>query len=117
LSAGANVISGKWIFRHKLHPDGSLARYKARWVVRGFNQQAGVDYGDTFSPVVKPTTIRLVLSITTSQNWAIHQLDVKNAFLHGELRETVFCQQPSGFSDPHFPSHVCLLNKSLYGIK
>ncbi|WVZ91395.1 hypothetical protein U9M48_037575 [Paspalum notatum var. saurae] len=115
--AGVNVVTGKWIFRHKLHPDGSLARYKARWVVRGFTQEQGVDYDETFSPVIKPATIRVVLSIATSSSWPIHQLDVKNAFLHGNLAETVYCVQPSGFTDPTHPNHVCKLNKSLYGLK
>uniref|UniRef100_A0A453L337 Reverse transcriptase Ty1/copia-type domain-containing protein n=1 Tax=Aegilops tauschii subsp. strangulata TaxID=200361 RepID=A0A453L337_AEGTS len=115
--AGVNVVTGKWIFRHKLHPDGSLARYKARWVVRGFTQQPGVDYGETFSPVVKPATIRVILSIATAHSWPIRQMDVKNAFLHGDLAETVYCQQPSGFSDATSPMHVCRLNKSLYGLK
>jgi histone deacetylase 1/2 len=115
--AGANVVTGKWIFRHKMNADGSLSRYKARWVVRGFTQQAGVDYGETFSPVVKPATIRVVLAIATSQAWPINQLDVKNAFLHGNLQETVYSQQPSGFVDSRFPHHVCRLNKSLYGLK
>jgi hypothetical protein len=113
----ANIVSGKWIFRHKFHSDGRLARYKARWVVRGFSQQHGIDYAETFSPVVKPATIRTVLSIATSRSWPIHQLDVKNAFLHGTLDETVYCQQPSGFVDPAHPDHVCLLQKSLYGLK
>jgi hypothetical protein len=115
--AGVNVVTGKWIYRHKLHPDGSLARYKARWVLRGFTQQADVDYSETFSPVVKPATIRVVLSIATSLSWPIHQLDVKNAFLHGELSETVYCEQPSGFVSSSQPTHVCRLNKSLYGLK
>ncbi|WVZ91380.1 hypothetical protein U9M48_037560 [Paspalum notatum var. saurae] len=78
--AGVNVVTGKWIFRHKLHPDGSLARYKARWVVRGFTQEQGVDYDETFSPVIKPATIRVVLSIATSSSWPIHQLDVAAPF-------------------------------------
>uniref|UniRef100_A0A8R7UMI0 Reverse transcriptase Ty1/copia-type domain-containing protein n=1 Tax=Triticum urartu TaxID=4572 RepID=A0A8R7UMI0_TRIUA len=112
-----NVVLGKWLFRHKFHADGSLARYKARWVCRGFSQQPGIDYDETFSPVVKPSTIRAVLSIATSSHWPIHQLDVKNAFLHGTLTETVYCQQPQGFEDPSFPDHVCLLKKSLYGLK
>jgi len=63
---GANVVSGKWVFRHKLNPDGSLERYKARWVVRGFTQRAGIDFSETFSPVVKPATIRTVLAIAAS---------------------------------------------------
>ena len=113
----ANVVSGKWIFKHKYHSDGSLASHKARWVVRGFSQQHGLDYDETFSPVVKPATIRVILSLAVSRSWSIHQLDVKNAFLHGHLEETVYCQQPTGFVDPTAPDHVCLLQKSLYGLK
>ena len=82
---GARVITGKWVFKHKLNPDGSLARYKARWVVRGFNQRPGIDFGETFSPVVKPATIRTVLTLVATHNWPAHQLDVSNAFLHGNL--------------------------------
>jgi len=114
---GANVVTGKWIFKHKFHSDGSLARHKARWVVRGFSQQHGIDYDETFSPVVKPATIRTVLSLAVSRHWPIRQLDVKNVFLHGHLDETVYCQQPPGFADPSHPDYVCLLQKSLYGLK
>jgi hypothetical protein len=89
---GANVVMGKWIFKHKFHSDGSLARHKARWVVRGFSQRHGIDYDETFSPIVKPATIRVVLSLAASRSWPIHQLDVKNAFLHGHLAETMYCQ-------------------------
>jgi hypothetical protein len=113
----ANVVTGKWIFKHKFQSDGSLERYKARWVLRGFTQRPGVDFDETFSPVVKPATVRTVLSLALSRRWPIHQLDVKNAFLHGNLSETVYCQQPSGFEDPAHPDFVCLLKKSLYGLK
>ena len=113
----ANLITGKWIFKHKTRADGSLERYKARWVVRGFNQRAGVDYGETFSPVVKPATIRTVLTLAASRGWPVHQLDVKNAFLHGTLAEEVYCLQPAGFVDASKPDHVCRLSKSLYGLK
>ena len=113
----ANVITGKWVFRHKTRPDGSLERYKARWVVRGFRQRAGVDFTDTFAPVVKPGTIRAVLQLAVSRAWPVHQLDVSNAFLHGHLDEQVFCQQPTGFVDTDYPDHVCLLSRSLYGLK
>jgi hypothetical protein len=89
-----NVVTGKWLFQHKLTSDGSLDRYKARWALRGFTQRPGVDYDEIFSPVVKFATVRPVLS----RNWAIHQLDVKNAFLHGTLTETVYCSQPT----PHW---------------
>jgi hypothetical protein len=78
----ANIVSGKWIFKHKHHSDGSLARHKARWVVRGFSHQYDIDYNKSFSPVVKPAIIRVVLSIAASHAWPIHQLDVKNVFLH-----------------------------------
>ena len=88
---GANVVSGKWVFRQKFHSDGSLARYKARWVCRGYSQQHGIVYDETFSPVVKPSTIRTVLSLAISSSWPIHQLDIKYAFLHGSLNETVYC--------------------------
>lgn len=77
---GANVVSGKWVFKHKLNPNGSLERYKARWVVCGFSQCSGIDFCDTFSPVVKPAMIRTVLTLIASQGWSTHQLDVSNAF-------------------------------------
>jgi hypothetical protein len=114
---GANIVTDKWVFKHKFNVDGSLERYKARWVLRGFMQRPGIDFDETFSPVVKPATVRTVLSLAVSRNWPIHQLDVKNAFLHGTLSETVYCSQPSDFEDSTSPQHVCRLNKSLYGLK
>jgi hypothetical protein len=96
---------------------GSLDCYKACWVLRGFTQRPGVDYDETFNPVVKFATVRVVLSLALSRNWAIHHLDVKNAFLHGTLTETVYCSQPIGFIDAAHPDLVCRLNRSLYGLK
>jgi len=113
----ANVVTRKWIFKHKFNADGSLERYKAHWVFRGFTQCPDVDYDETFSPVVKPATVRTVITLAHSKDWPIHQLDVKNAFLHGTLSETVYCSQPTGFADSALPEHVCRLNKSLYGLK
>jgi hypothetical protein len=115
--SGVNIVTGKWVFRHKLNPDGTLDRYKARWVLHGFTQCPDLDFGETFSPVVKTATIRTVLSLAVSHNWAVHQLDVKNAFLHGTLEETIYCAQPSRFIDSSKPDHVCRLNKSLYVLK
>ena len=89
LPPGANLITGKRIFKHKNDADGVLARYKACWVVRGFHQRAGVDYGEMFSPVVKPATIHTVLTLAASRGWPVHHLDVSNAFLDGNLEEEV----------------------------
>jgi histone deacetylase 1/2 len=113
----ARAITGKWVFRIKLKPDGTLDRYKARWVVRGFHQRPGIDFTETFSPVVKPATIRTVLALIGAHAWPAHQLDVSNAFLHGNIQEEVYCQQPTGFHDPARPNDVCLLSRSLYGLR
>jgi hypothetical protein len=114
---GTNVVTGKWIWTHKRRADGTLERYKARWVLRGFTQRPGVDYDETFSPVVKPATVRTVLLLALARSWPIHQLDVKNAFLHDALTETIYCCQPAGFVDSSRPDMVCRLNRSLYGLK
>jgi hypothetical protein len=114
---GSNVVTGKWVFTHKLRADGTLDHYKARWVLQGFTQRPGVDYDKTFNPVVKSTTVRTVLATVVSRTWLIQQLDVKNAFLHDTLSETVFCCQSTGFTDPAHPDLVCRLHNSLYGLK
>ena len=108
--AGVNMVTDKWIFRHKFNPDGSLARYKARWVVRGFTQQHGLDYGETFSPVVKPPfSVLPPCSHGPFTSWMS-----KNAFLHSELLETVYCEQPAGFLDSTHPSHLSFAQISLW---
>jgi histone deacetylase 1/2 len=112
-----NVIGCHWIFKIKRKADGSIERYKARLVAKGYHQQLGVDFHETYSPVVKPATIRLVLSIVVCNNSSVRQLDVQNAFLHGNLTEVVYMDQPSGFKHPQFPDHLCKLQRSLYGLK
>nr|GEY92126.1 ribonuclease H-like domain-containing protein [Tanacetum cinerariifolium] len=106
-----------WLFRHKYLEDGTLSRYKARLVANGSTQSEGVDVDETFSPVVKPGTIRTVLNLATSRYWPIHHLDVKNAFLHGNLSETLYMHQPPGFQDHVHLDYVYLLQQSLYGLK
>nr|GEX53756.1 ribonuclease H-like domain-containing protein [Tanacetum cinerariifolium] len=98
-SAGVNMVRSMWLFKHKFHADGTLSRYKARLIASGSSQQLGVDFDETFSPVVKPTTVRTILSLVVSCKWHIYQFDVKNAFLNGDLSETVYVHQPTGFVD------------------
>ncbi|KAL4574289.1 hypothetical protein LXL04_021117 [Taraxacum kok-saghyz] len=111
-----NVVGCKWVFRTKFKPDGTVDRLKARLVAKGFHQRPGLDYVETFSPVVKPASLRLILSLATSQNWCLRQLDINNAFLQGSLTESVYMSQPPGFTDPSLPHHVCKLNKAIYGL-
>ena len=86
-------------------------------MAKGFSQIHGLDFEDTFSPVVRHATIWIILSIAVTSGWPLHQLDVKNAFLHGHLSEEVYMEQPPGYTDPQFPQHVCHLKRALYGLK
>lgn len=101
-----NIVRCRWVFTIKYNPDGSIDRYKARIVAKGFHQQPGVDYNDTFSPVIKFTTIRLILGLAVNSDWLVRQIDVKTAFLQGHLDEEVFMCQPPGFHDADRPTHV-----------
>jgi hypothetical protein len=113
---GRNIIDCKWVYKIKRKADGSLDRYKARLVAKGFKQIYGIDYEDTFSPVVKSATIRIILSIVVSRGWSLRQLDVQNAFLHGFLEE-VYMRQPHRYEDKAKSNYVCKLDKAMYGLK
>ncbi|PKU85369.1 Retrovirus-related Pol polyprotein from transposon TNT 1-94 [Dendrobium catenatum] len=112
-----SILGCKWTYRTKFHSDGSIARFKARLVALGNRQEHGIDYDETFSPVVKLPTIRILITVALHHGWSIQQLDVENAFLHGTLTETVYMTQPKGFEDASNPNHVCRLHKAIYGLK
>jgi hypothetical protein len=115
--AKMNVVGSHWVFKTKLKLDGFVECFKARLVAQRYTQSLGIDFFETFSPVIKPPTIRLVLSLATTHGWPIRQLDVKNAFLHGHLKEVVYMEQPPRFYNFLFPNHVYRLHKALYGLK
>lgn len=116
-TSGKNIIDCKWVYKIKKKADGSIDRYKARLVAKGFKQRYGIDYEDTFSPMFKAATIRLILSIVVSKGWSLRQLDVQNALLHGVLEEEVYMRQPPGYEDKAYPHYICKLDKALYGLK
>ena len=102
-----NLIGCKWVYKLKHKPNGNIERYKARLVAKGYNQTLGLDYFETFRPVVKVATIWIILTIALSFKWEIRQLDIHNAFLSGELEEQVYMSQPPGYLDTQFPTKVC----------
>ncbi|KAJ9535723.1 hypothetical protein OSB04_un001123 [Centaurea solstitialis] len=111
------IIDLKWIFKNKKDEDGIVTRNKARLVAKGFKQQAGIDYDETFAPVARIEAIRIFLAYTAHKNFTVYQMDVKTAFLNGELKEEVYVTQPEGFVDRTKPNHVYILDKALYGLK
>ena len=109
------ALDGKWVYKIKRGPEGEIQHYKARWVVRGFQQKEGIDYAETFASVVKLMSYKAIFALACANNWEIHQMDVKTAFLYGLIEGEVYVNQPHGFNDG--TTRVCRLLRALYGLK
>ena len=114
---GCKPVGCKWVFKKKLRPDGTIEKYKARLMAKGYTQKEGKDFFDTYSPVARLTTIRVLLSLAASHGLLVHQMDVKTAFLNGELDEEIYMDQPDGYVVEGQEGKLCKLLKSLYGLK
>src|SRR5207237_7605874 len=114
---GCKPVGCKWVFKKKLKPDGTIEKYKARLVAKGYTQKEGEDFFDTYSPVARLITIRVLLSLAASHGLLVHQMDVKMAFLNGELEEEIYMDQQDGFVVNGHEGKVCKLLKSLYSLK
>ena len=110
---GFKPIGCKWIFKKKSRPDGTIKKYKARLVAKGFTLKEGEDFFDTYSPVARITTIRVLLALATSYALHVHQMDVKTTFLYGELEEEIYTEQPDGYNIPGQENKVCRLIMSV----
>ena len=114
---GVTAIGCKWVFKKKTDVDGNVQIHKARLVAKGYGQVQGIDYDETYSPVAMLKSVRIILAIAAYFDYEIWQMDVKTAFLHGNLTEDVYMIQPEGFVDPTSTSKVCKLKRSIYGLK
>ena len=116
LPSDKKPLTSKWVYKIKFRPDGSVERYKARLVIRGFQQVKDKDFKHTFSPVAKLTTVRIFIALATAKEWPLHQLDINNAFLHGFIDEDIYMHPPEGYTRAA-PGQVCKLERSLYSLK
>lgn len=114
---GTKTIGGKWVFKTKYNEDGEVDKFKARLVAKGYAQRFGIDYNEVYAPVVRWDTIRMIIATAARRNWIIYQLDVKSVFLHGELHEVVYVDQPQGFVKKGSEEKAYKLKKALYGLK
>lgn len=112
-----NLIGCKWIYKIKYNCNGEIERYKARLVVEGFSQEAGIDYQEMFAPVAKMPSLRILMSIAAIRNWNIHKLDIKNVFLYRDLSEKLYMEIPPGLYVSNTVPSACKLKKSLYDLK
>jgi hypothetical protein len=112
-----DVVSSRWLFKIKRVVHGSIEKYKARFLVRGFSQKEGIDYEETFAHVARYTSIRTIIAFVAKMKWKLHQMDVKTTFLNGVIEEEVYIEKPQGFEVEDRKSHVCKLKKALYGLK
>lgn len=117
LPDGKKAVKCKWVFKKKLGSEGQLLRYKCRLVAKGYSQEYGIDYTDTYAPVVRYSTIRILLALAVNLDMHVDHMDVKTAFLNGELKETVYMEQPDGYKVKGKETHVFKLNKAIYGLK
>ena len=111
------AIGTKWVYKLKCKPDGSVQRHKARLVAKGYAQEKGIDFDETFAPTCCMTTIRSICALAANNGWYVHQLDIKTAFLNGDLHEEVYVMQPHAFVQKGQENKVCKLKKALYGLK
>ncbi len=116
-SQNKKIIGVKWVYRTKLNANGSVNKYKARLVVKGYCQVFGVDFSETFAPVARLDTIRMLLALVAQKGWKTYQLDVKSAFLNGYIQEEIYVEQPEGFQVKGQEEKVYLLKKALHGLK
>lgn len=117
LPPGRKTISLKWVYKLKKNTDGEIVKYKTRIIARGFVQKKGIDFEEVFAPVLRLETVRLLLGLAAKGRWEVHHMDVKSAFLNGELLEEVYVSQPDGFVKENQKHKVYMLLKALYGLR